>query len=152
MSNSLQLHGLQHARHPCPSLSPGICSNCCPLIESVMLSNHFILCHPFLLLPSIFPSIKVVSNESVLRIRWPKYCSFSISPSDEYSSAWFSLGLTGLNFLLSLKSLSRVSQGTLKSILQHHSSKWPKFSSLVLSLLYGPAVTFTYDYQKSQSS
>ena len=78
-------------------------------IELVMLPNHFILCHPFLLLPSILPSIRVFSIESVLRIRWPKYCSFSfsISPSNEYSNEWFSLGLTGLNFLL-FKGLSRV--------------------------------------------
>ena len=65
-------------------------------IESVMPSNHLILCHPLLLLPSIFPSIRVFSNESVLRIKWPKYWSFSfsISPSNEYSG-WFPLALTG---------------------------------------------------------
>ena len=91
-------------------------------IESVMPSNHLILCHPLLLLPSIFPSIRVFSNESALCIRWPKYRSFSfcISPSNEYSglisfrTAWF-------DFL--------AVQGTLKSLLQHHSSKasilWP---------------------------
>ena len=65
-------------------------------IESMMPSNHLILCHPLLLLPSIFPSIRVFSNESVLRIKWPKYWSFSfsISPSNEYSG-WFPLALTG---------------------------------------------------------
>ena len=84
--------------------------------ESVMLSNHFILCCPLLLLPSIFPSIRVFSNESALCIRWPKYWnfSFSISPSNEYSGlisfriAWFDLVAV---------------QWTLKSLLQHHSSK-----------------------------
>ena len=81
-------------------------------IESVMPSNHLILCCP-LLLPSIFPSIRVVSNESVLRIRWPKYWSFSISPSNEYSRL-ISLVLTGWISLQSKR---------LKSLLQHHSSE-----------------------------
>ena len=86
------------------------------LIESVMPSNHLILCHPLLLLPSIFPSIRVFSNESVLCIRWPKYWSFSfsISYSNEYSGL-ISFRMDGLD-LLAL-------QGTLKSLLQHHSSK-----------------------------
>ena len=85
-------------------------------IESVMLSNHLILCHPLPFLPSVFPSIRVFSNESVLHIRWPKYWSFSfnISPSSEYS------GLISFRFdwfdLLAV-------QGTLKSLLQHHNSK-----------------------------
>ena len=85
-------------------------------IESVMPSNHLILCHPLLLLPSMFPSIRVFSNESALRIRWPKYWSFSfsISPSDEYS------GL--ISFRMDWLDLLAV-QGTLKSLLQHHSSK-----------------------------
>ena len=80
-------------------------------IESVMPSNHLILCHPLLLLPSIFPSIRVFSNESVLPIRWPKYWSFSfnISPSNEYSG--FPLGWTGWISLQS-KGLSRVSSNT----------------------------------------
>ena len=82
-------------------------------IESVMLSYHLILCHP-LLLPSVFPSIGVFSNELVLRIRWPKYWSFSISPSNEYS------GL--ISFRTDWMDLLAV-QGTLKSLLQHHSSK-----------------------------
>ena len=86
------------------------------LIESVMPSNHLILCHPLLLLPSIFPSIKVFSNESVLGIRWPKYQSFSfnISYSNEYS------GL--ISFRVDWLDLLAV-KGTLKSLLQHHSSK-----------------------------
>ena len=85
-------------------------------IESVMPSKHLILCHPLLLLPSIFPSIRVFSNESVLRIRWPKYWSFSftISPSNEYS------GL--ISFRMGWLDLFAV-QGTLKSLLQHHGSK-----------------------------
>ena len=84
--------------------------------ESVMPSNHFILCHPLLLLPSIFLRIRVFSNESVLRIRWPKYWSFSfsISPSSEYSGL-ISFRMDWLD-LLAL-------QGTLKSLLQYHSSK-----------------------------
>ena len=85
-------------------------------IESVMPSNHLILCRPFLPLPSIFPSIRVFSNESVLHIRWPKYWSFSfsISPSNEY------LGL--ISFSMDWLDLLAV-QGTLKNLLQHHSSK-----------------------------
>ena len=85
-------------------------------IESVMPSNHLILCHRLLLLPSIFPSTRVFSNESVLCIRWPEYCSFrfSISPSNEYS------GL--ISFMMDWLDLLVV-QGTLKSLLQHHSSK-----------------------------
>ena len=85
-------------------------------IESVMTSNHLILCRPFLLPPSIFPSIRIFSSESVLHIRWPKYWSFSfsISPSNEYS------GL--ISFRMDWLDLLAV-QGTLKSLLQHHSSK-----------------------------
>ena len=85
-------------------------------IESVMPSNHLILCHPFLLLPSIFPSIRVFSNKSALCIRWPKYWnfSFSISSSNEYSGL-ISFRMDWLNLL--------AVQGTLKSLLQHHSSK-----------------------------
>ena len=85
-------------------------------IESVMPSNHLILCHSLLLLPSIFPSIKVFSNESVLCIRWPKYCgfSFSISPSNEYSGL-ISFRMDWLDLLAVHRSL--------KSLLQHHSSK-----------------------------
>ena len=85
-------------------------------IKSVLPSNHLILCHPLLLLPSIFPSIRVFSNESVLHIRWPKYWSFSLSirPSNVYS---------GLNsFRMYCLGFIAV-QGTLKSLLQHHSSK-----------------------------
>ena len=85
-------------------------------IELVMPSNHLILCHPLLLLPSIFPNIKVFSNESVLCIKWPKYWSFSfsISASNEYSGLIF--------FRIHWLDLLAV-QGTLQSLLQHHSSK-----------------------------
>ena len=85
-------------------------------IKSVMPSNHFILCHTLLLLPSVFPSIRVFSSESVLCIRWPNYWSFSfsISPSNEYSEL-ISFRIDWFDFL--------AVQGTLKSLLQHHSSK-----------------------------
>ena len=86
MSDSSKPCGLQHARLPCLSPSPRACSNSVS-IESVMPSSHLVLCHPFLLLPSIFPRIRAFSNESALRISWPKYWSFSFSigPSSEYS-------------------------------------------------------------------
>ena len=111
MSNSLPPHGLQHTRLPCPPTTPGAFK--LMSIESVMPSNHLILCRPLLLLPSIFPSIRVFSN---LRIRWPKYWSYSssISPSNEYS------GL--ISFRIDWLDLLAV-QGTLKSLLQHRSSK-----------------------------
>ena len=85
-------------------------------IELVMPSNHLILCRPLLLLPSIFPSVRVFSNESVLHIRWPKYWnfSFSVSPSNEHSGL-ISFRIDWLDLL--------VVQGTLKSLLQHHGSK-----------------------------
>ena len=111
MSDSFRPHGLRHARPPCPSSTPGACLKLMS-IKSVMPSNHLILCHPLLLLPSIFPSIRVFSNESVLHIRWPKYWSFS--HSNEYS------GL--ISFRIDWLDLFAV-QGTLKSLLQHHSSK-----------------------------
>ena len=115
MSNSLQPHGLQQARHPCPS--PTLKSLLKLMsIESVMPSNHLILCRPLLLLPSIFPSIRVFSHESVLCIRWPEYWSFSfsISHSNEYSGL-ISFRIVWLDLL--------AVQGTLESLLQHHSSK-----------------------------
>ena len=110
VSDSLRPHGLQHARLPCPSPTPGAYSNSCP-------SSQW--CHPTistLLLPSIFPSIRVFSNESVFHIRWSKYWSFSfsISPSNDYS------GL--ISFRMDWLDLLAV-QGTLKSLLQHHRSK-----------------------------
>ena len=115
MSDSLRPHELQHARPPCPSPTPEVYSNSCPS-KSVMPSSHLILCRPLLLLPSVFPSIRVFSNESVLHIRWPKYWnfSFSISPSNDYS------GL--ISFRMDWLGLLAV-QGTLKSLLKHCSSK-----------------------------
>ena len=139
---------------PCPSLSDSMdCSTPSflihhyllefaqiPSFESVILSNHLILCDTLLLLPSIFPSIRVLSSESVLRVRWPKYWSFSISPSNEYSglisftSDWF--------YLLAV-------QGTLRS------SPAPQFKSInssrVLSFLYGPTLTSIHDSWKNHS-
>ena len=108
-------------------------------IESVMLSNHLILCHPPLLLPSVFPSIGIFSNKLALHIRWPKYWSFSISPSNEYSGLisfridWFDL---------------RAVQGTLKSLLQHHNLKasiiqCSAFFVVQLSHLYIPYSLFS---------
>ena len=114
MSDSLQLQGPQHARPPCRLPAPGTCSNSCPL--SRQCHPHLILCHHLLLLPSIFPGIKIFSNESVLCIRWPRYWSFNfnINFSNEYS------GL--ISFRMDWLDLLAV-QGTLKSLLQHHSSK-----------------------------
>ena len=112
MFNSLRPHRLHHTRPPYPSPTPGVYSNSCPLSRWYHPTIH----RPLLLLPSIFPSIRLFSNESVLLIRWPKYWSFSfsISPSNEYS------GLT--SFRMDWLDLLVV-QGTLKSLLQHHSSK-----------------------------
>ena len=112
VSDSLRPHGLQHTRPPCPLPTPGVYSKSCPF-ESVIPSNHLILCPPFL--SSIFPSMRVFSNESALCMRWPKYWSFSfISPSTEHP------GLT--TFWTDWLNLLAV-QGTLQSLLQHHSSK-----------------------------
>ena len=113
MSNPLRPQGLQQARLPCLALSPEVYSNSCPLSQR---------CHPaisspvvlLLLLPSVFPSIGVFPSESALRIRWPKYWSFSISPSNEYS------GL--ISFRIDWFDLLAI-QGTLKSLLQHHNLK-----------------------------
>ena len=112
MSDSLQPHELPHARPPCPSRS----SLKLMSIESVMPPSHLILCCPLLLLPPIPPSIRVFSNESTLRIRWPKYWSFSFSiiPSKEIP------GL--ISFRMDWLDLFAV-QGTFKSLLQHHTSK-----------------------------
>ena len=115
MSNSLRPHGLQQARFPCPSPTPGSLHKHIS-IEPVMPSNHLIPCHPLLLLPSIFPSIRVFSNKLALCVRWPEYWSFSfsISPSNEYSGL-ISLRIDWFDLL--------AVQGTLKSLLQQHSSK-----------------------------
>ena len=114
MSNSLQPHEQQHARQASLSIINSWSLLKLTSIKSVMPSNHLILCHPLLFPPSIFPSIRVFSNESVICIRWPKYWSFgfSFSPSSEYS------GL--ISFRIDWLDLIAV-QGTLKSLLQHHS-------------------------------
>ena len=106
------------------------------VIESMMPSNHLILCRPLLLLPSVFPSIRVFSNESVLCIRWPKNWSFSfsISPSNEYSGP--------ISFRIDWLDLLAV-QGTLKSLLQQHSSK---ASIFITQPFYSPTLTSTHDY------
>ena len=111
-------------------------------IESMMPSNHLILCHSLLLLPSVFPSIRVFSNVLALHTRWPKCWSFSfsISPSNEYS------GL--ISFRIDWFDLLAV-QETLKSLLQHHNSK--ASNSLVFSLFYSPTLTSIHDHWKNHS-
>ena len=111
-------------------------------IDSVMLSNHLIFCCPFLLLPSVFPSIRVFSNELALHIRWPKYWSFSINPSNEY------VGL--ISFMIDWFDLPVV-QGTLKML---WSSPAPQFESIgfsALNLLYDATLTSVHDYWKNHS-
>ena len=112
VSDSLQPHGLQQARLSCPSPTPGACSNSCP--SGWWCHPTISLYRPLLLLPSIFPSITVFSSESVLLIRWPERWSFGfcISPSNEYL----------ISLRIDLFDLLSV-HGTLKSLLQHHSSK-----------------------------
>ena len=126
-------HRRQHTRLPCPSLSLGICSNSMS-IESVMISNHLVLCHPLLLLPSIFRSIRVFSNETALCIRWLKYWSFSISPSGEYSG-FISFRIDWFDLL--------VVKGNLKSLLQHHRSKTSvlQWSALFMVQISHPCMT-----------
>ena len=132
MSDSLRPHELQHARPPCPSPTPGVHSD--SSIESVMPSSHLIVCCPLLLLPPIPPSIRVFSNESTLHMRWSKYWSFSFSiiPSNEHPGV--------ISFRMDWLDVLAV-QGTLKSLLQHHSSNasilWRSaFFTVQLSHLY----------------
>ena len=136
---TLLLHGQKRTRPPCPSPTPGTLLKLMS-IESVMPSYHLILCHPLLLLPSIFPSIRVFSSESALHIRCPKYWSFrfSITPSNEYP---------GLIFRRDWLDLLAV-QGALKSILQHHSSK---ASILQHSAFFTVQLTSIYDHWKNHS-
>ena len=137
-SNYLRPHGLQHSKLPCPSQLPELPQT--HILELVMPSKHLILCCLLLLLPSIFPSIRVFSNESALRIRWPKYWSFSftISPSNEYS------GFT--SFRMDWLDLLAV-QGTLKSLLQQHSSK----ASVLGTQLSLQSNSHVCDYWKNHS-
>ena len=134
---TLWSHGLRHTRLLCPAPADRVCSNSHSLSwwchNHQHQFNHLILCHPLLLLPSVFPSIRVFSSELALPIRWSKYCSFSfsISPSNEYSGLvsfrnhWFDL---------------LVVTGTLKSLLQHHSSKasvlWCSVWQLIMALFF----------------
>ena len=138
VSNSLWPHRLQHTRLPCPSPTQWSLLKLMP-IESVMPSNHLILCRPLLLLPSIFPSIRVFSNESVLHISWPKNWSFSlnISPSNDFQD-WFPLGWTGWISLLSNR-LSRVFSNT---TVQKHQFFGSQF-------LYSPTLTSIHDHGKT---
>ena len=142
VSDSLWPHGLQHATPPSITNSWNLLK--LMSTELVMPSNHLILCRPLLLLPSILPRIRVFLNESALHIRWPKYWSFSfnISPSSEYSGLisirihWFDLFAV---------------QGTLKSLLQHHSSQFKSINSSALSFLYSPTLTSIHDHWKNHS-
>ena len=140
MSDSLRPHKPQHTRPPCPSPTPGVYSKLMS-IELVMASNHLILCCSLLLLPSMFPSIRVFSNESVLHIRWPKNWNFSFSIS--YSNAYSGL----ISFRIDWLHLPAV-QGTLKSPLQHYSSK---ASILQLSAFFIVQLTSICDYWKNHS-
>ena len=137
MSDSWRPHGLQHARLTCLSPTPGAYSKLMS-IAFVMSSNHLSLCRPLLLPPSIFPSIRVFSNELALYIRWPKYWSFnfSISPSSEYSGL-ISVRIDRLDLL--------AVQGTLKSILQHH-TQFKSINFSALSFLYSPILTSIHGY------
>ena len=134
MSDSLRPHEPQHARPPSLSITNFRSSPTSMSIESMMSSNHLILCRPFLLLPSIFPSIRVFSDGSTFHIRWPKYWSFSfnISPSSEHPGLisfrmdWLDLSLSFSfpSFILLATSVYFLPlQGTLERLLQHHSSK-----------------------------
>ena len=126
MSDSLWPHGLQLTRLFCPPLSPRVCSNSCPLSQWCP-PTHLSLCRPLLLLPSIFPSIRIFSNELALCIRWPKYWSFSfsISTSNEYSEL--------ITFRIDCFDLAV--QGTLKNLVQHDSSKASVLQCLALFVI-----------------
>ena len=136
VSDCLQPHGLQHARLPCPSLSPGVAQTHVHWVDVAIQPFHPLL--PLLLLPSVFPSFRVFSSESALHNRWPKCWSFSfrISLSNEHSGLisfrinWFDLAV----------------RGTLKSLFQFHS-----ISSSALSLLYGPTLPSILDSWKNHS-
>ena len=139
VSDSLRPHELQHTRPPCPSPAPGVHPNPCPLSQWCHPAISY--CLPLLLPPSIFPRIRVFSNDSTLRIRWPKYWSFSfnISPSSEHPGP----SSLRMDWLISLQSkrLSRVFSTTaVQSI-----------NSLVLSFIYSPILTPIPDYWKNHS-
>ena len=141
VSDSLWPHESQHTRPPCSSPTPGVYPNSCPSSWWCHPPNHLILCHPLLLLPSIFGSITVSSNESVLHMRWPKYWSFSfnISPSKEHPGL-ISFRMDWLDLL--------VVQETFKRLLQQHSSK---ASILQHSAFFIVQLTSIHDCWKSHS-
>ena len=143
MSKSLWPHGLQHTRLPCLSPTPGACSNSCPL--SQWCHPTIILCCSLLLLPLIFPSIRVFNNESVLRIRWPEYWSVtSASVLPMNIQDWFPKGNVFLKDWLVWSCSPRDSQ---------ESSPTPQFksiNSLALSFLYSPILTSIHDYWKNR--
>ena len=141
MSSSLQPHRLPNARLPCPSPTSGAYSNSCPSSRWCHPTNHLILCRPLLLLPSVFPSIRVFSKESVLHIRWPKYWSFSfsISPSSKYSGL-IPFRMDWLDPLVVQRILN--------------SSPTPQFKSInssAFSFLHCPTLTSMHDYWKNHS-
>ena len=139
VSDSLRPHESQHARPPCPSPSPGLHPD--TSIKLVMPSSHLILGHPLLFLPPIPPSIRVFSNESNLRMSWPKYWSFSFSIIS-------SKEIPGLiSFRMDWLDLFAV-QGTLKS---SQTSQFKSINSLVLSLLHSPTLTSIHDHRKNHS-
>ena len=139
MSDSLRPHELLHSRLPCPWLAPRVCSNSCPLNLWYHYTVSFSVVS-FLLLPSIFPSIRVFSSESSFCIRWLKYWSFrfSISPCNEYS------GL--ISFRIDWLDCSP--KGSQESSL---TPEFENINSLALSLLYGPTLTSVHDYWKNHS-
>ena len=137
MSSSLGSSELQHARLSCPSLSPWDCSDSGPLSQWCHPTSPLL---PTLLLLSVFPSSNVFSNELVLCIRWPKYWSLSISPSNEYSEF--------ISFTIDSFDLHAV-QGTLKE--SSPALQFKSISSSVLNLLYGPTLTSIQDYWEKHS-
>ena len=140
MSNSLQPHKLQHTRPPCPSPTPSLPK---PMsIDSVMPSNHLILCHPLPLLPSLFLSIRVFSNEAAHHIRWPKYWSFrfNISPFNEHPGVIF-FRMDWLD-LLAVQRDSQEPSPTLQ---------FKSINSSVLSFFYSPNLTSIHDHRKNHS-
>ena len=145
MFNSLRPHGMQHARPPCPSPTPRACSNSCPSSWWIGPSNHLILCHPLLLLPSIFPSVRVFFRSSlhqvakVLKLQL-QHQSFQWIFRVDFLSFPVKPGLTGLISLLS-KGFSRVFSST----------KFESISSSMLSLFYGPTLTSIHDYWKNHT-
>ena len=139
VSDSLRPHESQHARPPCPSPSTGVHSDSTS-VELVMPSSHLILCRPLFLLPPIPPSIRVFSNEPTLRMRWPKYWSFSfsINPSKEHPG------------LISL----RIDRLDLPEVQGTQESSTPQFKSVnssALSFLHNPTLTFIHDHWRNHS-